>query len=96
MKKFCLALTFIIMLFPFTVSAADKVITVKVLGMVCDFCAQSVLKVFEENENVTNIDINLDEATVKLSIKTDGDISDEEINQKIEYGGYTVEDIIRL
>ena len=61
----------------------------------CDFCAQSVLKVFEENKDVENIDINLDEGLVIISVKDGGTLTDEEIKEKIHYAGYDLEGIER-
>ena len=63
--------------------------------MVCDFCVQSVLKVFNEDGKTSNIDINLDTGIVTLTLKSDQSITDEEISKLIEYGGYDLDKIER-
>ena len=68
--------------------AAHNDIIITVNGMVCDFCAQSVLKVFEEYDAATGIDINMDAATVIVHLKPGQELTDEEINKAITYAGY--------
>lgn len=94
MKKLILTLSALMILS--APAMAANIINVSVDGMVCDFCAQSVLKVFEENKDVENIDINLDEGLVIISVKDDGTLSDEEIKEKIHYAGYDLKGIERL
>jgi copper chaperone CopZ len=86
MKRFLL-LAMALVLISVPVWSAE-IIHVKVNGMVCDFCAQSVLKVFERNEGVETIDIDLDSGFVTLTMKDGGSISDEEIKKNIDYSGY--------
>lgn len=63
-------------------------IVVKVNGMVCDFCAQSLQKVFGKEESVNSIDVSLDDQTVTVDTKEGQDLSDERIKELIEWGGY--------
>lgn len=94
MKKLLLTLT-ALTLFASPAFAAN-IVNIGVNGMVCDFCAQSVLKVFEENEGVENIDVNLDDALVILTMKDGATITDEEIEKNIHYAGYDLVDINRV
>lgn len=93
MKKLILTLSALMVLASPTFAA--QIVNVSVDGMVCDFCAQSVLKVFEENKDVENIDINLDEGLVIISVKDGGTLTDEEIKEKIHYAGYDLREIKR-
>jgi copper chaperone CopZ len=79
----------------FSVPALAGTIVVDVNGMVCDFCAQSLKKIFGEQEAVENIDINLDDETVTIITHEEQDISDEKINELIYYAGYDVRAIRR-
>ena len=62
--------------------------------MVCDFCAQSLNKVFLKNEAVEKLDVNLDNQTVFISYKDGAEaLEDETITQLITWAGYDVVDI---
>ncbi len=76
-------------------TAIAKDITVNVNGMVCDFCAQSLEKVFLKEDGVQNLDISLKNKTVVIQLDDDADISDEKINELIEWAGYETAGIIR-
>lgn len=75
---------------------AKEIVNVTVNGMVCDFCAQSVLKVFEKNEGVENIDIDLDTGIVAIHMKDGAEITDAEIEKNIDYSGYGLVKIERM
>lgn len=94
MKKILLTL----LLFPSLITpvmAQEKTddIVVEVSGLVCDFCAQSLKKVFGKEDSVNNIDVSLDDQTVTIDTKEGQDISDEKIKELIEWGGY---DLIKI
>ena len=78
----------ILTFFIFTMPAFADDIVVKVNGMVCDFCAQSLEKVFKKQESVNGIDVNLDNQTVTVDVKEGQTLSDEKIKELIEWGGY--------
>ena len=90
MKKILTIMALAILLGSFPVFAADKTddIIIKVNGMVCDFCAQSLKKVFAKEESVNDIDVNLDNQTVTVDTKEGQTLSDEKIKELIEWGGY--------
>jgi copper chaperone CopZ len=73
--------------------ANHSAIDIKVNGMVCDFCAQSVWKVFQDYEQVENVDISLDEGRVTITLKDGQSLSDEELHKGIEYAGY---DLVKI
>ena len=76
-------------------SAYAKTIKIGVEGMVCDFCAQSIQKVFLKQPGVEKVDVNLDigKVTVKMAdvFQDDEDgISDERIKQLFLDAGYSI------
>ena len=78
----------------------SKSIHVDVEGLVCDFCAQSIQKVFLKQAGVEKVDVNLDigKVTVKMAdvFQDDEDgISDERIKQLFLDAGYDVSKIER-
>ena len=81
-------------------SAYAKTIKIGVEGMVCDFCAQSIQKVFLRQAGVEKVDVNLNigKVTVKMADvfqdNEDG-ISDERIKQLFLDAGYDVSKIER-
>lgn len=75
--------------------AALNHITVKVNGLVCDFCARALEKVFYKQDGVEAVDVNLDEHYVKLDVAEGTEMSDDLIKQLITDAGYNVVEIAR-
>ncbi|MGB0719975.1 MAG: heavy-metal-associated domain-containing protein [Bdellovibrionales bacterium] len=69
-------------------STAHKDLLITVNGMVCDFCAQAVWKVFEKYDAVGSVDIDLDKGLVTVHLKPDQSLSQDEIDHAITYAGY--------
>ena len=65
-----------------------ETVTVKVNGMVCDFCARAVEKVFSKRDEVESVSVDLDASTITL--KTSGCIKldDETIEKLVKKSGY--------
>ena len=81
-------------------NAYAKTIKIGVEGMVCDFCAQSIQKVFLRQAGVEKVDVNLDigKVIVKMAdvFQDDEDgISDERIKQLFLDAGYSISKIER-
>ena len=81
-------------------SAYSKIIDISVQGMVCDFCAQSIEKVFMKQPGVEVVYVNLDRGNVQVKMAdifedNEPGISDDKINQLFEDAGYTVSKITR-
>ena len=96
MKKLLLILflTFI------PIKAQAIIIDISVQGMVCDFCAQSIEKVFMKQPGVEVVYVNLDRGNVQVKMAdifedNEPGISDDKINQLFEDAGYTVSKITR-
>lgn len=88
MKKIFLTLAVLILSFP-ALAGSQDVAVIQVKGMVCDFCAQSITKVFLKQENVADVNVDLDAQTVSLFFE-DKEISltEEQIKEGIHYSGY--------
>lgn len=74
---------------------AGHKIDIKVNGMVCDFCAQSVWKVFNDYPAVEKVDIDLDTGIVSLALKDEQTLTDEELDKAIRFAGYDLVSITR-
>ena len=70
-------------------------LTVAVEGMVCDFCAQAIQKVFLKKEEVAGITVDLDNQNVVISLKEDTNITDNVIEDLFINAGYNVSEINR-
>ena len=78
----------------------SKTIKLEVQGLVCDFCAQSIDKVFSKQAGVEKVEVNLNngKVTVKMADVFEDDevgISDETIIKLLQDAGYEVTAIIR-
>ena len=71
-------------------------IHVSVNGLVCDFCAQSIQKLFNKEESVEAVDINMDEGMIKIDLKDGYNMDDSLITKLITDSGYNVERIYRV
>ena len=69
--------------------------TVAVEGMVCDFCAQAIEKVFMKREEVAGITVNLDDQNVIISLKSEKDIENNIIEELFLNSGYNIQTIDR-
>ena len=96
MRLFILTMAFLFTIAPASMAAdPTKDIVIKVNGMVCDFCAQSLKKVFGKEDSVNDITVNLDNQTVTVDTKDGATLSDEKIKELIEWGGYDLVSIDR-
>lgn len=91
MKKIILSLTLLLFISPAfateTICTQPQSIAV-VDGMVCDFCAQGLIKTFKKNENVSDVKIDLTTKKVTILMKPGTSIEDTEIAKNIDYSGY--------
>ena len=70
-------------------------LTVAVEGMVCDFCAQAIQKVFLKKEEVAGITVDLDNQNVVIALKENKNITDNVIEDLFINAGYNVSEINR-
>ena len=90
----------ILLTFFLSFTSYSKTIVIDVQGLVCDFCAQSIDKVFSKQAGVEKVDVNLNNGrvTVKMADVFEDDevgISDETIIKLLQDAGYEVTSIIR-
>lgn len=74
---------------------SDHTIIAQINGLVCDFCARALEKVFGKRDEVTGIDVNLDTKLVTIGFKKGADIDDATITKLITDAGYNVVEIKR-
>ena len=74
-------------------AAAGETIHVRVLGLVCDFCAQAIEKTFMRTDKVESVDVDLDSALITIVMKEGITFTDEDITAKVTDAGYTIESI---
>ena len=74
---------------------SNNIIDVSTNGMVCDFCAQAIEKVFMKREEVQGIIVDLNNQKVVIYLKNNLSIDDTEIFKLFEDSGYNVEKINR-
>lgn len=73
--------------------AFAKSAQVSVNGLVCDFCARALEKVFGQEEEVSSIDVNLDTKVITIDFKEGQTMDEEEIKYLITDSGYAVDKI---
>lgn len=74
----------------------DGDVHVSVNGLVCDFCARALEKVFSKEEAVSAIDVDLDSKLITVDFNEGQSLSDEQLTQLITDAGYNVENIHRV
>jgi copper chaperone CopZ len=77
------------------INKTGTLIQIGVNGLVCDFCARALEKVFMKRSDIAGIDVNLDDSRVIISLKDDADIDDETLRKLVTDAGYNVSGITR-
>ena len=75
-------------------SNATQIIA-KVNGMVCDFCARAVTKVFGKEDAVESVDVDLDAGEIRVALKNGATISDERVGELVKKSGYDLVSVLR-
>ena len=70
-------------------------VVVDVLGVVCDFCAMAMNKIFSKRDEVAAIYVDLDKKTLSLVINDGSDLSDKQIENLAKQAGYRIAAIRR-
>jgi hypothetical protein len=70
-------------------------VVVDVLGVVCDFCATAMNKIFSKRDEVAAIYVDLDKKTLSLVINDGSDLSDQQIEKLAKQAGYRIAAIRR-
>lgn len=98
MKKIILSLSLCLLTLTAPAFAADKAVAKKecsakmavatVDGMVCDFCAQGLIKLFMKEDAVEKVDIDLTTKKVSIAMKPGKNLDDAVIKKQVDYSGY--------
>ena len=96
---------FTIILFLFTVTIfhhskskeklENEVLSIYVNGLVCDFCARSIEKLFSKKESVKSINVNLEKMLITINLKKGKSLDDDLITKVINDSGYDIREIRR-
>lgn len=78
-----------------TATVAQTMVTAKVNGMVCDFCARAVTKVFGKEDAVENVHVDLDNGEIHVTLKSGAELSDERVATLVKKSGYDLVSIAR-
>lgn len=77
------------------VSAKKSDIVATVNGMVCDFCARAVSKVFGKNSAVDMVYVDLDAGEIHVDLKPGQTLDDETVTKLVRKSGYALVSINR-
>jgi copper chaperone CopZ len=75
--------------------AAPTQARVQVNGLICDFCARAIEKVFSKEAAVSSVKVDLDAKEVRIDFKDGQTLDDEALRRMITDSGYSVERIER-
>ncbi len=73
----------------------ENTITVRVDGLVCDFCARALEKVFNKHDEVENIKVDLNQGTVLVKLKPKQNLDEATLTKVITDSGYNMKSIQR-
>tara|TARA_B100001094_G_scaffold182696_1_gene177139 strand:+ start:1633 stop:1932 length:300 start_codon:yes stop_codon:yes gene_type:complete len=94
MKKLLLILTFLLSFsIPAFAAQLGGTVYADVNGLVCDFCARALEKVFSKQEAVKSIHVDLDKKVVKIQFNKGKSLKNETITQLITDAGYKVREL---
>ena len=101
MRKICLTLVFC----AFSISgfsdsgnlecSKKNLVNVEVNGMVRDFCARALEKVFSKKQEVAAIDVDLDNGKISINFNDGANLEDSTIQKLVTNSGYDVVKINR-
>lgn len=89
---FALALTLVA---PGAAAPGAEMVTVKVNGLVCDFCARSIEEMMKKRPDVAGVHVDLDKGEVHLNLKPGATLEDPALRKLITDSGYAVTAIVR-
>lgn len=90
MKTLTMLTFFFVLTLP-AISAEDKnVVYADVNGLVCDFCAQALEKVFSKKEEINSINVDLDTKVITIKFNDGKNLDDTTLTSLIVDSGYDV------
>lgn len=70
-------------------------VNIEVNGLVCDFCARAIAKVFSKKTEVSTVNVDLDNGKIVINMKPEQSIDDDKLTALIADSGYDVVNINR-
>lgn len=70
--------------------ACDHEVQVSVKGLVCDFCARALEKVFNKRDEVSSIKVDLDKDLITIEMRPGKSLDDQTLSKLIIDSGYNV------
>jgi copper chaperone CopZ len=80
---------------PLAAAPTPELVTVKVSGLVCDFCARSIEAMMKKRSDVSGVHVDLDKGEVHLKLKADATLDDPTLKKLMVDSGYSVTGIER-
>jgi copper chaperone CopZ len=77
------------------INKTGTLINIGVNGLVCDFCARALEKVFMKRSDIAGIDVSLDDSRILVSLKDNADIDDDTLRKLVTDAGYNVSSMTR-
>ena len=78
-----------------TIDPGGEIVSVDAFGLVCDFCATAIEKVFMRKDEVSGLNVSLAEYKIVIALKNGKNLDDAEIEKLITDSGYNVKSINR-
>ena len=75
--------------------APGEIVMLNVNGLVCDFCAQSVKKIFGKEEAVQKVHVDLGKGQVRVDLKPGKKMDDTTLEKLVRKSGYSLVSIDR-
>ncbi len=75
------------------VQAAKGDIQVTATGLVCDFCARALEKVFRKDPAVANIHVDLSNSLIRIDLKPGHTLSGTKVRRLVQDAGYNISEI---
>lgn len=77
------------------VDPGGEIVSVDAFGLVCDFCATAIEKVFMRKNEVSGLNVSLADHQIIIALKNGEHLDDAEIEKLITDSGYNVKSIDR-
>ena len=78
------------LMFSMTVVAADNHYVLGVDGLACPFCAFGIEKRLNKIDGVTDIEVDLADSVVRVTLQEDKTLTEEQARQAVKEAGFTL------
>lgn len=80
---------------PALAGLTPQMVTVKVNGLVCDFCARSIEAMLTKRRDVERVHVDLDKGEVHIGLRAESTLDDGTLRKLVTDSGYAVTAIER-